>query len=620
MKHLLSIAFIAITSFMCNANNYYEHCNTPEKKDINEIPKHVEKWLKSELANTSTTVLNSFETPAFFTKRNAKIIGYIKGYDQNLGAKTGIFYYRNQLTRENKPKVLEIHKDGRFELELPLAYPTQNYIVIENQGINFYLEPGQNLSVILNWEDLKAKRTTRVLKNVTYQGPLKQINSDLLHYQLDYPSGGFQKKEATMQPKAFKAYMLNFKTNALNKIKAYEESKAIDKKTSELLKNEIILETYHFLFDYYFHRHWGARQRKKNNIDDTLPEDYYDFIKDLPLHKQSILVNHNFASFINRLEYAEPLQAPSKNQRIETGIATDDFLKYLESKNVTVSLKEKELYTKYQKELSNWTAQNGLKNPELPKDLMNGISAFIKKHESFRKDYLEMRKERMENLKKEKFIKELKQQDSIAAGLGIKNNLIYEIIKSRKLYFYLEYSKTPKEKEWYWTALKKGITSPHVIKVGDVLFNEKVSEPETYILPKNEHGTTIFKNLIAPYKGKLIVVQFWHPHSYYRGKNLEDIKKRRNKFKNNKDIVFLNITNSARSSLEMYESSVKNNGFTNSVRIPQDDYNYLRQLFKFNASVHDVLVKQDGETVYNKFKAWDLEYFLYNKFNILPAE
>lgn len=621
MKKLITLLLITLTTLVCNADNTRVYSNTTEKINDTEIPKEVKKWLKSELAKTTTKVLENFEIPAFFTKKKAKVIGYIKGYDKAIGAKTGLFYYTNQLTREQKPRAIEIHEDGRFELELPLEYPMHNYFVIKSQVINFYLEPGQNLSIILNWDDIKQpRRVSYPLKNVTYQGPLKQINTDLLNYKANYNSGDFQKKEGIMQPAPFKEYMLKFKTNALNKIEAYEQSGEIDKKTSELLKNDVILETYYSLFDYYSSTHsprYGSGKRKANNIDDTLPEGYYDFIKDLPLHKQSILVNQNFAGFINRLEYAKPLEPKSKYESIRTNFVTSNFIEFLESKNVEINEKEKQLYNTYRKELSHLRKQNGQhKNPELPEVLISKIDAFNKKYESFRKEYLNSIKERREGAWKKRFIKTWKEQDSIAASLGIKNNLIYEIVKSRTLNYIME-SSTFKNKAWYWAELKKDIKSPYLIKIGDDFFQRKVSKPEFYKLPNSEPGTAIFKKLIAPYKDKIVVVQFWHPHSYYQGESLKRTKERRSKYKNNKDIVFLNITNVARASLEKYNASVVKNGFINSLRIPQDDYNYLRQLFKFNTSIHNVLVKPDGETVYNDFKSWNIEFFLSKEFNIV---
>lgn len=609
MKKSLSLLLIVLTILVCHAKKNINHSITCKGIHENGIPKDVEKWLESELSKTTTTVLENFDTPAFFTNKKAKVIGYIKGYDQSLGAKTGIFYYTNQLTRENKPRVLEIHKDGRFELELPLAYPMQNYFVIKSQVIPFYIEPGQNLSVILNWEDIKQpRRISYPLKNVTYQGALANINTNLLNYKPNYNSGDFQKKEAVMKPVAFKEYMLQFKTNALNKIKAYEQSGEIDKKTSELLKNEIILVTYYSLFDYYSPGYYGQGQRKANNIDDTLPENYYNFIKDLPLHKQSILVNQNFAGFINRLEYAEPLRYNKNLNYGNMGDSYKNFFNFLESKNVKVRDEDKKLL-----DLMSSTLKE--KNT-LSKELQDKIASFYKKNESYMKEYIASRNEKMDIKRKNSFINEWKGRDSLAASLGIKNNLIYEIIKSRTLKFMMESDGMYKDKAWYWSELKKGIKSPHLIKVGDELFENETSKPEFYKLPNSEPGTAIFKKVIAPYIGKIVVVQFWNPYSYYRGEDLERMKKRRSKYNTNEDVVFLFITNESQSSIKKYNTSIEENGFKNSIRIPQDDYNYMRQLFKFNASVHDILVKQDGDTVYNDLALHNLESFFIRKLNI----
>ncbi|KJD34043.1 hypothetical protein PK35_04735 [Tamlana nanhaiensis] len=601
MKNLVIMLFIAVITFTGNANNL----NITTKVNDSEIPKEVQKWLDKELANTTTKVLEDFESPEFYTSKTAKVIGYIKGYDKTVGAKTGIFYYDNQLTRENNPRVIEIHSDGRFELELPLAYPTQDCFVINKQVISFYLEPGQNLSVILNWEDIKqSNRISYPLKNVVYQGALSNINRDLLYYKPDYSHGDFQKKEATMQPAPFKKDVLEFKDLHLNKINAYLQSGDIDKKTGELLKNEIILAAYYFLFDYYSFGYYGSGQRKENKINDTVPNDYYDFIKDLPLHKQSLLVSSQFSSFINRLEYADPLKYKEKTIRTY-GFSQENFIKFLERKNIKVSKAEKE------------TAEIFLKNKEKTSpDILKKIGEFNTKHQSYFKEYLNLEKEKSQDQAKQSFKKTWHIRDSLASNLGVKNNLIYEIIKSRTLKFIME-SSIYTDKAWYWSQLKNDIKSPHLKTLGDDLYKRELNKPEHYKLPENDKGAQIFKKLMAPYKGKIVIVQFWNPYSYYKRENLKRIKERRNYYKNNNDIVFLNIANRNRTSKKKHDESVKENGFTNAIGISQDDYNYLRQLFKFNTSVHDVLVDKDGETVYNdSFEAHNIESFLISKFNI----
>lgn len=612
MKTILTTLFCALAILICEAipleKSPKKTFKTNKVITDSEIPVYVKDWLNAELANTTTAVLKTFETPAFFTKKNAKIIGYIKNYDQTQGAKTGMYYYTNELTRENKPRVIEIHKDGRFELELPLEYPKQDYFLIKNQVISFYVEPGQNLSILLDWQDIKQpRRVSYPLKNVTYQGALSKINTDLLHYNPSPKSRKFQQKEEVMKPVAYKKYMLQYKTNALNKISAYEQSGIINKKSKEILDNEVILETYYYLFDYYsptYTPRYGQGKRKANNIDDTEPKDYYDFINDIPLQKQSILVNKQFSSLVNRIEYAPQLKVRSSVTTTSTDFLSEDFLSYLEKNNLKISTEDKTFL------------QNSIGN--IDKNFFNEnkerISNFTKKHKVILRKYVE--KQSAIAWRKE-FIRVKKKKDSIANTLNIKNNLVYEIIQTRQLN-YLFKSNIYKDKIWFWNELKERIQSPHLIKVGDAFLKNELEKPEMYKLPTEEKGTKIFNELIAPYKGKVIVVQFWDTWSYYQGESLKRIKERRNLFINNKDVMFLHITNQNDSSIEKYNKSVLKNGFKNSIRIPQDDYHYLRQLFKFNNSVHDLIVSKDGAAVYQLNGSHEIQYALSYKFNIIP--
>ena len=607
MKTILTSFLIVLCSLFCEAKPTKNSLKTNDITFDDKIPDYVEKWLNDELANSTTIVLENFESPAFFTRKNAKIIGYINGYDQTQGAKTEMYYYINELTQESKPRVIEIHNDGRFELELPLEYPKQDFIKINNQFIPFYLEPGQNLSIILNWKDVK-KPNNNSPQNVIYQGVLGKINTNLVHYSPTPKVNLFQQKQEIMEPKAYKSYMLQYKTDALNKISGYKQSGVIDKKVSELLENEALLNTYYYLFDYYPITHsprYGGGKIKVNNIDDTVPDDYYDFIKDLPLNKQSILVNKRFSSLVNRLEFATQLDVIGSITIKITDFISEDFLTYLEKNNLKISAEDKNFL------------QNSIKNKDknLFKDNIKSVLNFTEKYKAILIKYKEVQ---YANAWQKEFIRVEKKKDSIAKKLNITNNLVYEIIQTRKLSFILK-ANFYKDKIWHWNELKKRIRSPHLLKVGNSFVNSQISKPKLYKLPKDNKGTTIFNKLIAPYKGKVVVVKFWDPRSYYRGEILEISKVKRNLFANNKDVVFLHIANRNRVSKRRYDESVLKNGFKNSVAIPQDDYHYLRHLFQFNR-VHDLIVAKDGVTIYESDGVHHIKLELLSKFNIKPTE
>ncbi len=610
MKKKLTIVlmiFLVIFTSEAKSNTKPETKITAKEVYGNDIPKEVTTWLTKELANTSTKVLENFETPAFYTPKKAKIIGYIKNYNQSLGAKTGIFYYTNQLTREQKPRVLEIHEDGRFELELPLEYPMQDYFVMENRNISFYLEPGQNLSIIMDWKDLKAKRTSWHFKEITYQGVLKKMNTDLLHYRPYYSHKNINKRMEEMEPLVFKKDLYRFKKHFLKKIRTYKESGEIDAKTSEVLENEIILSTYRYMLQCFSYSKQRKLEKEGVNVNDLIPKGYYNFIKELPLNKQSILINRDFGVFVNRLEFAPSLRFLDKGININTSVYIQELIKFIEDKGETLSTEDKNLITK----LDEYSI--GVLSDELKKKKKQ----FLAKNEKYIKEYLNLKKSKdlRQQIIKQNQINRWEKKDSVANNLGIKNSLIYEVLRSRSLKSHLDYDLV-ENKKWFWSSLKKDISSPQLIKMGDRLLEEKNAELDIYELPKNEAGTAIFNKIIAPYKGKVVVVQFWHLSSYYRGEDLIKMKERRDQYKDNKNVVFLNITNENRDSIEKYNESVKKNGFENSIRIPQDDYHYLRQLFKFTTSIKNVLIDKKGRVVNGYSSLYSLDRFLEEKLKI----
>ena len=159
------------------------------EKTQKTIPAHVEIWLKDELKNAKTKKeLPSYQSEHFFSTQNARLVGYIKGYDPRLGFSTGIIYARNDITREDYPVTADIHPDGRFEANIPLQYPINQYISIKEKPIGFYIEPGQTLEMVLDWEDfLTADRLRNIsyrFENIEFEGALAKINRELLDIEI----------------------------------------------------------------------------------------------------------------------------------------------------------------------------------------------------------------------------------------------------------------------------------------------------------------------------------------------------------------------------------------------------------------------------------------------------
>jgi hypothetical protein len=173
------------------------------------IPTDIRNWLDAEHSKAKRKQMVNYESPGFFNSDSARLIGYIKGYDQRVGFSTGMIYAKNEVTNEDYPVIVKIHEDGRFESSIPMHFPKHSYMRFENTSINFYVEPGQTLSVILDWEEfLTADRLRNIryqFQNIEYDGPAAALNKELNSIKIgSYDYKDLQKAESSKTPAEFK--------------------------------------------------------------------------------------------------------------------------------------------------------------------------------------------------------------------------------------------------------------------------------------------------------------------------------------------------------------------------------------------------------------------------------
>jgi len=312
-----------------------ESANSTKKNT--KISSQITNWLDSKLKEDVKTKPIDFNSSLFFNPDTAHLIGYIKGYDPRLNFLTGIIFTGNELTNEDYPTVIRIYPDGRFEANFPLAHPMYSYFVINNSLTQFYIEPGQTLSVILDWDEfLIADRLRNIryqMKGIVFGGALAKINNELEKYpkeELNYNE--FQKKVATLSPDDFKKDQLLALTQNNKKLETYAKVNPLTTQTFTILKNEILLKSSTNLFDYVNNRAYMLMSKKDTAnkiIELPIPDDYYNFLKEMPLNDNSLLVSGNYSSFINRFEFCGPLNVRSKRINREA-VPIEDYNYWLE--------------------------------------------------------------------------------------------------------------------------------------------------------------------------------------------------------------------------------------------------------------------------------------------------
>jgi thiol-disulfide isomerase/thioredoxin len=501
----------------------------------NAVPEPVTTWLNHCLANNTKMPLVDYNAALFVKPDTARLVGYIKGYDPRLGFSTGIIYTGNVFTKEEFPIVMQIYPDGRFEAKILTDMPVYSSVFLQKQWIPFYLEPGQTLSMIINWDEfLLADRFRNVkyqFKNTIYDGPLAKINSELNSFpKIQFNSKEFQKEVSTLSPQAYTKVQNEALNQNLMKLDSFINKNSISSKASLILKNQIYIENANQRF--YF-----LQSRSNNAIKDTsnsvlkiaASNDYYDFLQKLPLDDQSLCVINDFSVFINRFEYCDPFNS-----------------------------------CYFRKKLYNFKTNNT--------DLCR---CYLK--------------------------------DSVLQNvLHLAPNFTYEVSKIRTLSSIKNMSKDYAHE--YWDSLKLGIRNSYLIKTGDEYLAKLFPENsyQSYVLP-NGHATDVFKKIIDPFKGKILFIDFWATTCAPCVAGIKRMQPVRQKYLDNPDFDFIFITDEKNSSEEDYKKFVSNQELKNTFRISNDDFNYLRQLFKFNGIPQYVVIDKNGDVLNDEFQMYNFE-------------
>lgn len=592
-----------------------------------KIPQDVSKWIDSELKKSTNKPLANFNSKEFFNKTTGRLIGYIKGYDVRLGFKTGIMYTHNDITREDYPVVIEIHPDGRFEADIPLTNASYSYAVFKSKPVKFYLEPQQTLAMILDWDEFlyadRMRKSLHNFKNITFKGPLAKINEDLMNFSeksFDYKS--FSEKMKTITPQAFKdEETIEYKNN-LENLDAYLKNNSISDKAKVLLKNQIDLEHANRLFDFVSDRDYHAKQDTTNLVLKIPVENhYFDFLQNFNLNDQSLLVSKEFSTFVNRFEFAQPISIyPKTNSSSFTAEKT--FEQYLEDEKIVISENDKTLNNSMKTKVFKSAAEVMEFQKQFSETFMNTLKAYSKKYvEPF-----------INNTPKTEIVTMDKWQlrDSVVKNVfHLDKNLVYEIIKIRAIDYDIKRSDS-ENAHAYWNELQKDITHPFLKIEGERIVNKQfpISAIQNNLLADNSNrkliinataisnqlpegkATNIFKDIVKKHKGKILFIDFWATTCGPCVATIKQMKEKRKEHKDNENFEFVFITDESLSPLEPYNKFVKEQELEKIYRLPSDDYNYLRQLFKFNGIPHYIVVDKKGEVINDDFPMYSFNRLL----------
>lgn len=551
-----------------------------------------EIWLNTQLNGADKNVLiKDFTADNFFRNDTARLIGYIKGYDPQLGFSTSILYMGNELTREDYPTVMKIDSTGRFEVNIWLQYPIVQYLRIDNKRVSdIYLEPGQSLGLVLDWQEFLIAdrlRNIQYRQKVEFKGCLADLNKEINSIELkQYEWREFEKECKTLSPDDFKKNTLSLLSENKALIENAVRERKLSDKSKRILHSTNIIRTGERLFNYTSMRTYFALEDTTNQVlKIPVENNYYDFLQQIPLNDPSLLVSLGFNSFINQFEYCQPFTGIYKRLN-ETQRPEKTFYKYMEDESdITITDEEREL-------IDNLREENEQSN-EYYKKNENVIKKF---HEKYKDEFTTYKDKYVKSYDQDVYERMIKEyRDSVYLNvLNLQPSLTYDIVKMRDICVKMKNTRERNKAEKLVTEFAKGNTHPYLKKqIMNFFNNEYPLDGSTSYELGNTNSALLFKKMIEPFKGKYILVDFWESWCGPCVGGIKSSKETREKLKDNKDIAFLFIC-STDTPLDKYNSFSEEQGLHHSFRLTASEYEYMRELFKFNGIPHYETVDREG--------------------------
>ena len=548
-----------------------------------------------------------------------------------MGFETGLVYLSNELTREDYPTVVQIDKDGSFTCKFVIHHPVEQSLTLNNNWIPFYIEPGQTLTMYIDWEAIMARSRARdhyfPINNIAYMGPTAPFSYILSDFSksIPYRYEDLSKSQKTLTPNQYKEHMrpiiAQWKHIADSVCRVYHPSlKAVC-----LIKNKVKLQTGNAFFDFAMSRDYYANQALKVKEDDS----YYDFLKEMPLDDKTILADEKADVFTNRFEFMAPLQKAYSDEvegsvEIPFTYPEKPLLTFLKEKGVKLNAEQEAIRQKQEKlagqeikitlaelqEDDRKTSALFKQEEKLVKEYMD----YINKQKPSQKEKSQQEEDRASIAMEQKY--EEKKNAIIARLCNTPNPLLWQIAKVRRLTYDLQNIKTKTIAREYIDSLKQEFTAPFLVAETEQLFENAYpsEDAKSYQLPEGK-ATDIFRNIIKNHPGKVLFVDFWATSCGPCRSGIEATADLRKKYKDHPEFQFIYITGERESPAGAYKQYVeKHLKGEASYYVTGTEYNYLRQLFHFNGIPHYELVEKDGSISNEKLSSYSIGQYLKKRF------
>lgn len=517
-----------------------------------------------------------------FRPGNAVYRGFIRGFTTRLGTSTGTLTSFNNLKSEMETHLITIAPDGTFDVLIPLDYPKFVNVRLPSGNETIFVEPGKTLYQLIN-SGLSEQPTlfaggSGSINNELKQNTLQKLGQmDVVNVILDMD---------------IPQYMSFLNENRLKESAALNELKsrqAISIRSWQLQSLELDVRTVQFAIMYNNLRSLSSfySNTKLPEKDKTTPDIVHldplnlEFVRDVPFNQpQMVMVNDYFNLFYTLKNFS--FERPMGSFYVALVLAGER----LNEKGIKLSGEESDMLQFIKDNLVEKYNVDAARNlsQSYGEVLRNFQSRYSQDINALNNAFHE------ENLK-----------NNMQLIFGISEGFAFDVVHTQ------DYLRTLKNADPSETAFRDVRE-----KVGNIYLKEKVIEgyyarkSEMDAVKSNAEYVPVteadkrFDNLVKKYRGKLVYVDFWATWCAPCRDGIEKIKPLKAELADNKDIVFLYITNHTSPDKD-YQKMIPGIAGEH-VKVSQDEWNYLVQKFNIFGIPHYAMIDRKGRVVMNNMR------------------